>query len=262
MKIVKCNTQAELDAALKDPNIYPELVGNEWFDVSGLAQVTAYDSVQVRASDSAQVTAYGSAQVRASDSAQVTASGSAQVRASDSAQVTASGSAQVWAYGSAQVRASDSAQVTASKHVAVTKHGKKTRVKGGVQIDFKNPQNLDEWFDEYELKAKSGIVILYKAVGSDFRSERGGDYTPGTTPESDSWSTKEECGHGLHFCGTPYHALGISPNAKRFVGCPVRVDSIAHWPDGDYPQKVKAPRVVKPGCFEVDLDGNPIGGSK
>ena len=51
MKIVKCNTQAELDAALKDPNIYPELVGNEWFDVS--------DSAQVWASDSAQVTAYG-----------------------------------------------------------------------------------------------------------------------------------------------------------------------------------------------------------
>ena len=210
MKSIQCRTQAELDAALKDPNLWPELVGDGKFEIYGSSQVRAYGSSQVTAYDSSQVTAY------------------------------------------------DSSQVTASKQVAITKHGKKTKVKGGVQIDYQNPQNLADWFEEYGLKAKRGVVILYKAVGSDFKSERGGDYTPGTTPESDSWSTKEECGHGLHFCGTPCHALGMAANAKRFVGCPVRVDSIAHWPNGDYPQKVKAPRVVKPGCFEVDIDGKPI----
>jgi hypothetical protein len=105
---------------------------------------------------------------------------------------------------------------------------------------------------------ENGIVILYKAVGSDFISERGGNYEPGNLTECDTWDTSVECGHGLDFCGTPHHALGMYMDAKRFVGCPVAVDSIAHSPNGDYPQKVKAPRVVSPGCFEVDINGNRI----
>ena len=250
MKTVRCRTQAELDAALKNQNVWPELIGDGVFEICDSSQVRAYDSSQVTACGSSQVTACDSSQVRACGSSQVTAYGSSQVRACDSSQVTACGSSQVTAY--------DSSQVTASKYVAITTHGKRIKVSGGVRIDYTTPQTLSEWLDEYGIKAKRGVVILYKAVGSDFMSERGGNYTPGTMPECDSWSTNEECGHGLHFCGTPMHALGMAPNAKRYVGCPVTVDSIAHWPNGDYPQKVKAPCVVKPGCFEVDINGNPI----
>ena len=218
MKKVKCSTQAELDAALKDPNVCPELVGDGKFKISGSSQVTAYGSSEVRAYGSSQVTAYGSS----------------------------------------QVRAYDSSQVTASKYVAVTKNGKKVKATGGVQIDYFPPQNLSEWLEEYGVHVMNGIAIVYKAVGSDFRSERGGDYTPGTTPECDRWDTSVECGGGLHVCGTPHHALGFYAEAKRFVALPVAVNSIAHWPNGDYPTKVKVPRVVAPGCYEVDINGKRI----
>jgi hypothetical protein len=250
MKIVKCTTQAELDAALKDPDTWPELVGGGSFEISGSSQVTAYGSSQVRAYGSSQVTAYDSSQVTAYDSSQVTACGSSQVTACGSSQVTAYGSSQVTAYGSSQVRA--------SKYVAITKNGTRVKATGGVQIDYLPPQNLAEWLEEYGVEVNDGVVILYKAVGSDFMSERGGNYAPGTTPECDSWQTDCECGHGLHFAGTPHHALSFHFAAKRFVACPVAVDSIAHWPNGDYPTKVKAPRVVAPGCFEVDINGKRI----
>ena len=242
MKNVKCSTQMELDTALKNPEVWPELVGRGYFKVSGSATVTAYDS--------AQVTASGSATVRAYDSAQVTAYNSATVRAYDSAQVTA--------YNSAQVTAYDSAQVTASKYVAITKIGGKVKATGGVQIDYQSPQSLAEWFEEYAVAPADGIAILYKAVGSDFKSESGGDYTPGTTPKSDAWNTTKECGQGLHFCGTPHHALGFYLGAKRFVACPVAVDSIAFTANGNYPTKVKAPCVVAPGCYEVDINGKKL----
>ncbi len=250
MKNVKCSTQAELDDALKNSEVWPELVGGGYFEISDSATVTAYDSATVTASGSATVTAYGSATVTAYGSATVTASGSATVRAYGSATVTAYDSATVTAYGSATVRA--------SKYVAITKTGGRVNATGGVQIDYQSPQSLAEWFEEYGVAPVDGIAVLYKAVGSDFKSERGGDYTPGTTPKSDSWNTTQECGHGLHFCGTPHHALGFYLEAKRFVACPVAVDSIAFTASGDYPTKVKAPCVVAPGCYEVDIDGRKL----
>jgi hypothetical protein len=148
--------------------------------------------------------------------------------------------------------------VTASKRVAVTKHGNNVKAIGGVQIDYLPPQNLAEWLEEYDVQVADGIAIVYKAVGSDFKSERGGDYTPGTCPECDKCDTTVECGGGLHVCGTPHHALSFHDSANRFVAMPVAVDSIAHWPNGEYPSKVKVPRVVAPGCYEVDINGNRI----
>jgi hypothetical protein len=345
MKNVKCSTQAELDEALKNPEVWPELVGG-YFEISGSATVrasgsatvtasgsatvtafgsatvrasgsatvtafdsatvtasgsatvtafdsatvtasdsatvrasdsatvtasgsatvtafdsatvTAFGSATVRASDSATVTAFGSATVTASGSATVTASGSATVTAFDSATVRASGSATVTAFGSATVTASGSATVRASKYVAITKTGGRVKATGGVQIDYQSPQSLAEWFEEYGVVPADGIAILYKAVGSDFKSEHGGDYTPGTTPKSDLWNTTQECGSGLHFCGTPHHALGFYKVAKRFVACPVAVDSIAFTANGYYPTKVKAPCVVAPGCYEVGINGRKL----
>ena len=160
--------------------------------------------------------------------------------------------------GSATVQASDSATVRASKYVAVTKIGDMVKATGGVQIDYRQPQNLDEWLEEYAIEITDGVAIVYKAVDSDFKSAHGGNYTPGTCPECDHWDTSVECGGGLHVCGTPFHALSFYPEAKRFVALPVLVDSIAHWPNGDYPTKVKVPRVVAPGSYEVDINGKCI----
>ena len=228
----------------------------------GSATVQAWDSATVRAWGSATVQAWDSATVQAWDSATVRASDSATVQASDSATVQAWGSATVRAWGSATVRAWDSATVRASKYVAVTKIGGKVKATGGVHIDYLPPQNLAEWMEEYDIQVKDGIAIVYKAVDSDFKSERGGGYSPGSQTECDHWDASVECGGGLHVCGTPFHALSFYGDAKRFVALPVAVDSIAHWPNGDYPTKVKVPRVVAPGCYEVDIDGKPVRAAK
>ena len=193
MKIVKCRTQEELDAALKNPDTWPELIGGGEFEI----------------------------------------------------------------YGSAQVRAYDSAQVTAGKCVAVTISSDYVKADGGVQIRYQPPCDVAAWLDEYGVEVNEGVAILFKAVDSEFNSQRGTSYAPGLTPESDGWD-EHECSHGLHFCGTPHHALNFFDDAKRFVGCPVRVEEILFIPDGTYPTKVKARRVEKPGCFEVDIHGNKI----
>jgi hypothetical protein len=255
----RISTQEEFDLAYQ--------AGEREFEIYGFAQVTASGSAQVTASDSAQVTASDSAQVTAYDSAQVTASGSAQVRASDSAQVTASGSAQVTAYGSAQVRAYDSAQVTAydsaqvtaSKYVAVTLSGLAKAI-GGRQIKLPKIKTAKQWCDFYGAKAIRGIVILFKAVDKDFYSSHAFVYTPGTIPKAPDWDGgKEECGGGLHFCATPFHALWFNKDAEKFVACPVRVKDIVVHKDAAYPSKIKAKGCCAP-VWECDIDGKKLVG--
>jgi hypothetical protein len=190
VSIIRVTTQAELDAAIKDARATDTIacIGGGEFDIYGSAQVTAYDSAQVRAygsaqvtaSDSAQVTAYGSAQVRASDSAQVTAYdsaqvraydsaqvrayGSAQVRASDSAQVTAYDSAQVRAYDSAQVRAYGSAQVTASDSAQVTAYDSaQVRAYGSAQVRASDSAQVTA-YDSAQVRAYDSAQV--RAYGS------------------------------------------------------------------------------------------------
>ena len=101
------------------------------------------------------------------------------------------------------------------------------------------------------------MVTLYKAVGADFRSEHGTDYSPGLIPVAEDWDGGvRECGGGLHFCPRPFMSLRFAPNATRFVACPVSLSDIAVHPDGDT-TKCKA----RGCCFstwECDIDGNPI----
>jgi len=150
---------------------------------------------------------------------------------------------------SSQVRAYGSSQVTAcgSSHVI-----------GGKQIKIVKPKTATQWCSFYGLPIKSGTVTLFKAVSDDYKSNRGFDYTPGTTPEAPDWDGgKIECGCGLHFSPRPFMTLKFFNKAKRFIACPVKVASIAVHPDGDYPEKVKAPRCCGP-VWECDIDGNPV----
>jgi hypothetical protein len=225
----------------------------------GSATVEAYDSATVRAYGSATVRAYGSATVRASGSATVRASGSATVRAYDSATVRASSSATVRAYDSATVRAYGSATVRASKYVATHDHGPRTTVRGGVIIPVPRLVTAAEWCEFYGVSVTDGVATLFKAVRDNWHSRNGADYSPGATPEAADWDGgKAECGGGLHFSPRPWEAQRFDDRATRYVACPVAVDSIVVHPDGAYPGKVKAPRVVAPGCIEVDIDGTPV----
>jgi hypothetical protein len=99
-----------------------------------------------------------------------------------------------------------------------------------------------------------GVVVLYKAVTDDFKLGYGWDYSPGETPKAEKWSADGYCGNGLHFCGNPSAALNYMSETKRFVACPVRKSEINVIDE----TKVKAPRVVAPGCWEVDINGNRI----
>lgn len=150
---------------------------------------------------------------------------------------------------SSQVTASGSSQVTASKQVAVTLYGNATAT-GGVQIKYQKPATTAEWVEEYQLTPKNGIVILFKAVTDEWKSGYGMSYAPGSTPNAPDWDgLARECGGGLHFCALPVMALGFHREATKFVACPVRVDEIVVHPDAEYPNKIKAPRVVEPGCW-------------
>ena len=104
----------------------------------------------------------------------------------------------------------------------------------------------------------NGVVVLYKGVGTDYKSIRGGDYTPGTKPEAYDWDGgKQECGRGLHFSPSPMHTLEFNSCVKKFIACPVKAKDIVIHPDGQFPQKVKAKCCCAP-VWEVDIDGNRI----
>ena len=224
-------TQAELDSALA--------AGAEGIIIASPA------GVWLNVSGSATVAAFGSATVRASGSATVRASGSATVRA----------------YGSATVTAYDSATVRATPHVAVHLHSASVDISGGVVIDVSKPI-LDpaDWCAYHGVTvSKAGVATLYKAVGDDYLSAWGGDYTPGTKPSDPDWYDDNKCGHGLHFSPTPGQALAYMRNATRFVEVGVKVTELRPIPGGT--AKCKAPRVVR-ACREVDIDGTRIGGAR
>jgi hypothetical protein len=278
---VEVKTQAEFDVCVKAGNIpvcrqgYFKASGSATVTASDSATVTAYDSATVRASGSATVAAYGSATVTAYGSATVTASGSATVTAYDSATVTAYGSATVTASDSATVTASGSATVTASGHtilrvsnavkviatatVIVAISGSSCSVKGGIKVNREKPNDAKSWCLHYGIKPNRGIVVLFKAVDSNYKANYNQfDYTPGTKPTAPDWDGGiTECGGGLHFSPTPWMALQFNSSATKFVACPIKLSDIVVHPNGQYPEKVKAKGCCKP-CYECDIDGNPV----
>ena len=168
------------------------------------------------------------------------------------------GSSTVRAYDSSTVRACDSSTVRATYQVPVLIMAKGPKVTGGVQIKYKTPTTAKEWLDNYGLKSVRGVVTLYKAVNSEFKSERGTSYAPGEKPKAHDWDGgKVECGAGLHFCAAPELCLQFYPGATKFIACPVKVSEIAVHKNPSFPTKVKAPRVYG-ACFEVDINGKKI----
>ena len=225
MNCVKVNNQEELDAAARRG-----------------------DCAHVH---SGSVHAYDSATVQAYDSATVQASGSATVQAYDSATVQA--------YDSATVQAYDSATVQATPYVAVTVHGVRTKVTGGVRIDLPEITTAEAWCEFYGVQVADGVATLFKALNGDYVSGYGCSYAPGSTPVAKDWDGgRQECGGGLHFSPRPFSALRFAGDAVRFVACPVALADIRPPKPGDlYGDKVKARGCAGP-VWECDIDGEPI----
>ena len=245
--LIECRTQAEVDACCAAGNIAVVRTGR--FEAWGSSHVVAWESSHVEARGSAHIVAWGSA----------------HVEAWGSAHVEAWGSAHVVAWESAHVEAWESAHVEARESVSVHKHSgphDKPKVKGGVIIEVPRLDTAEKWCSYYGVKVTRGIATLYKAVHDDFRSAHGADYSPGAKPEAPGWDPVPECGGGLHFSFHPSAARRFDSSATRFVACPVRVSDIVVHPDGLYPDKCKAARVVGKGCVEVDQYGALIAGAK
>ena len=168
------------------------------------------------------------------------------------------GQATVRASGQATVHASEQATVRAGKYNAVF-FSAGVKVSGGVKIKISVLATVKSWCDFHGLKIIKGVATVFKAVDDLYKSPRGAEYKPGSTPEAADWDGgKKECGGGLHFSPRPFQALTFNAEAKKFIACPVAIaDMRVPQPDDKYPEKIKARRVCAP-CFEVDIDGNPI----
>ena len=132
MTAITVRTQAELDAALNDPNVAYDNTEIFLDAPAGVTlvvddgrghRVTAFGSSTVQAFGSSAVTARGSSTVHAFGSSAVTAYGSSAVTAYDSSTVTAYGSSAVTAFGSSEVTSYGSSTVTTRGSSAVTSYG-------------------------------------------------------------------------------------------------------------------------------------------
>src|SRR5574341_50999 len=198
--IMKINTQAELSANINSGEVL-EIVAAGIFSatLSGsaaphivVAHTQAVVSVEAWGSSQPRVEAWESSQPR------VEARGSSQPR------VVAWGSSQprvvAWGYAQLSVRGHVVAQC--AQNVAVLIEAGAT-VEGGKQT-FVQRSTPAEWCDYYGVAVVNGVATVFKAVGDDYRSPRGADYTPGTTPVAPDWDGGiAECGGGLHFSPTP-----------------------------------------------------------
>ena len=189
----------------------------------------------------------------------VTDSGSSRVVAWDSSSVEARGSSRVEARDSSRVVARDSSRVEASKYVAVHLHSQRVTLSGDGHVIDITAIDLDDpatWCEFHGVKVIDGIAYLYKAVNQQWTTDRGVDYSPGSTPEAPDWDPSwRDCGKGLHFCDHPMRSLdflGGRAEDARFLKVGVRLDELI--PLGG---KAKARRVVV-ACVEVDRHGDLV----
>ena len=233
----------------------------------GSSRVVARESSSVVARESSSVEARESSSVVARESSRVVARGSSSVVARDSSRVVAWESSRVVARESSSVEARGSvalrvvglsvaASATAMCAVHIEQSGS---CSGGTQIVVPAILSIEQWCEFYGVDIVDGVAVLFKGVDDEFKSPRGGIYTPGTTPVASDWDGgAKECGGGFHFSPDASMTLEFAPQATKFVACPIRVSDIRHpKPDDSHPSKVKARGCCAP-CYEVDRFGQKI----
>jgi len=250
MKIVTVKTQAEMNAL--------PLSFDEWTEIHIKSDTTfwlkvtkTYQNAQVTAYDSSQVRAYGSSQVTAYDSSQVRAYGSSQVTACDSSQVRAYGSSQVTAYGNSMI-AVLSAMVVMQKiaqYAIIALDGVKIKLpkkpKTVTVIKRKLVEHdINSFIDCWNLTVEDDSVILYKTVRKDtlcdFRTGKIKYEGIVSCPDFDS-SKDRECGGGLHLCATGLGAIRFADGAYKLLKCRVKLKDIVVY--GKNIEKVRCRQV-------------------
>ena len=213
-------------------------------------------SVVTRESSNASVV------TRESSKASVETSGSSNA----SVETRESSNASVVAKGISQLMIRGAVKVVAAAAVAIAVLGGSPVIEGGgfvARLDISTPRG---WCDYHGVDVHAGVAILFKVVDLEFRTpQKAFLYQPGTVPVAPDWDGGQaECGGGLHFSPTPYHALNfaghLTRDKRRFVACPVALAGLAVHPDGQMPDKVKAKGLAGP-CWEVDEHGRPVDGA-
>ena len=239
--IVRCFSQADLDVA-RQRGVEIWLCGAGRFVLQGAGVAFATDSAVVEARGSSHVVAWGSSHVEAWGSSHVEAWGSSHVEAD----------------GAASLRVFDRVSGKAGRQVVIQRHSKLTKIDGGIQIDVELPATAADWCAWHGVKVVDGVAMVYKCVNDDFRSKRGGDYTPGTIPAAPDWDGgAKECGGGYHFSPSAAATRQFASGPK-FLACPVALtDMRAPKLDDSYANKIKAAKCCGP-VVEVDIYGKPV----
>jgi hypothetical protein len=148
--------------------------------------------------------------------------------------------------------------IIAAATVAICILGGKPQIEGGGFIVYVDRSTPTAWCDYYGVDHTEEHALIFKGVRDGFNSQRGTNYSPGTSPEAADWDGGvKECGGGLHFSPCPGMTREFDDQAVHYLACPVRLDEMAVHPDGEYPQKCKAKRVASP-CWEVDINGKAM----
>jgi hypothetical protein len=165
-----------------------------------------------------------------------------------------------------QLKVRGAVTVVAAATVAIVILGGEPKIEGGGFIQRRDISTPHGWCDYFGVEISAGHALLFKVVNAKFRThQRNFEYAPGSAPVAMDWDGGlVECGGGLYFSPTPGHADafvgGASRSDMRYVACPVLLTDIVVHHDGQYPEKVKAPRVALP-CWEVDRAGKPVPGA-
>ena len=240
--IVRCFSQADLDVA-RQRGVEIWLCGAGRFVLQGAGVAFATDSAVVEARGSSHVVAWGSSHVEAWGSSHVEAWGSSHVEAD----------------GAASLRVFDRVSGKAGRQVVIQQHSKLTKIDGGIQIDVELPATAADWCAWHGVKVVDGVAMVYKCVNDDFRSKRGGDYTPGTIPAAPDWDGgAKECGGGYHFSPSAAATRQFASGPK-FLACPVALTDMRapKLDDDSYANKIKAAKCCGP-VVEVDIYGKPV----
>ena len=267
---MQVKTQQELNDALAAKELWIELIGNGYFDLSntgnstvnawgnstvnawGNSTVTARENSTVTARENSTVNARENSTVNARENSTVTARGNSTVNARENSTVTARENSTVNAWGNSTVNA--------SSWVVVHKLGPYVKVQGGVIIEPPLLSTPELWCEFYGVDVVDGVATVFKGVNDMYRTGKpyNFSYAIGTTPEAPDWDGgNQECGKGLHFSPHPQMTLEFKPDATKFVACPVRLSDMSVHPNGLYPQKCKAKGLCAP-CYEVDRNGKRI----
>ncbi len=267
MKEIIVKTQAEIDALPKSFKEFTRVLIRSSADI--------WVSVNFKI-ENCNIEARGSSHVEARGSSHVVAWGSSHVEAWGSSHVEARGSSHVEARESSHVEARESVSISCQSEfstlvlfgfaVAVLVRAAKSCVKESktaTVVKPKQKRGTAGWLGSQGVESKSGNVVLFKRVSSDFKTQ---EKTSNETIwaleskiEHPSWNPKvEECGTGkFHACSRPFFCDEFRSDAgDKYIAIEIKVADLYAWPNPKYPHKVafRAGKIL----FECDRYGNKI----